>query len=144
MDNLLLEIQTDDVYEDVEDSKHFYDTSGFPKDHPLHSATNKKVLGKMKDEMNGTPTAECVCLGPKIYSIQAEKQNIKKSKGAEKNVVKKEIRHVHYKEMLFCKKPQTEHASHRRAWDLLGAGEQNLSDLQNLSLIQSDISQKTE
>ena len=115
MDNLLLEIQTDDVYEDVEDSKHFYDTSGFPKDHPLHSATNKKVLGKMKDEMNGTSTAECVCLGPKIYSIQAEKQNIKKSKGAKKNVVKKEIRHVHYKEMLFSKKPQTEHASHRRA-----------------------------
>lgn len=115
MDNLLLEIQTDDVYEDMEDSEHLYDTSGFPKDHPLHSATNKKVLGKMKDEMNGTLTAECVCLRPKIHSIQAEKQNIKKSKGTKKYVVKKNIRHVHYKEMLFCKKSQTEHASHRRA-----------------------------
>lgn len=76
----------------------------FPKDHPLHSSANKEVLGKMKDKTNGTPTAECVCLKPKIYSIQAEKQNIKKSKGPKKYVLKKEIRHVYYKEMLFCKK----------------------------------------
>ena len=73
MDNLLPEIQTDDVYGDVEDSKHLYDTGGFPKDHPLHSATNKEVLGKMKDEMNGTPTAECVEKHEKVCCEKRDK-----------------------------------------------------------------------
>ena len=31
----------------------YYEMSDFPKDHPLHSQKNKKVLGKMKDECAG-------------------------------------------------------------------------------------------
>ena len=50
MDSLLLDIQTDDVYEDMNEHKWLYDTSNYPKEHPLYDATNKKVLGKMKDE----------------------------------------------------------------------------------------------
>ena len=63
-DSLLLEIETDDVYKDIETNKNLYDTSDYPKEHPLHSNTNKKVLGKMKGECAGTPIAECVCLRP--------------------------------------------------------------------------------
>ena len=48
-DSLLLEIQTEDVYKDMAASADLYDTSDYPQDHPLHSTTNKKVLGKMKD-----------------------------------------------------------------------------------------------
>ena len=83
-------------------------------------------------------------LGQKFTQSRQRSKTAKSRKARKRMLWKKEIRHVHYKEMLFSKKPQTEHASHRRAWDLWGAGEQNLSDLQNLSLIQSDISQKTE
>jgi len=59
-DSLLLEIEMDDVYKDIETSKNLYDTSDYLKEHPLHSNTNKKVLGKMKDKCAGTPIAECV------------------------------------------------------------------------------------
>ena len=93
-DNLLLEIETDDVYKDMEANKHLYDTSDYPKEHPLYSNTNKKVLGKMKDKCAGTPIAECVCLRPKMYSIlKADEKNIKKAKGVKKSVVKKQIMH---------------------------------------------------
>ena len=80
-DSLLMEIQTDDVYKDMEGQKELYDTSDYPKEHPLYSEVNKKVLGKMKDEMNGKPISECVCLRPKMYSILTEGKNIKKEKG---------------------------------------------------------------
>ena len=90
-DSLLLEIQNNDVYKDLEDRKYLYDTSDYPNDHLLYSNTQKNVLGKMKDKTAGVPITECVCLRLKMYSIQAEKQNIKKSKGKKKYVLQKEI-----------------------------------------------------
>ena len=104
-DSLLLEIETDDVYKDIAKNKSLYDTSDYPKEHPLHSNANKKALGKMKDECAGTPIAECVCLRSKMYSIRmADEKNIKKAKGVKKCVVKKQITHEQYKETLFGKK----------------------------------------
>ena len=61
-DSLLMEIQTEDVYKDMAEKIDMYDTSDYPKDNPLHSVVNKKVLGKMKDECAGTPMAEYVGL----------------------------------------------------------------------------------
>ena len=91
----------------MEAKKDLYDTSDYPKEHPLHSNTNKKVLGKMKDECAGTPIAESVCLRPKMYSIlKADEKNIKKAKGVKKNVVKKQITHKQYMETLFSAKQQ--------------------------------------
>ena len=69
-DSLRLEIETEDYYKDMERRKHLYDTSNYSKEHPLHSNVNKKVLGKMKDEGAGTPTAEFVGLKPKMYSMK--------------------------------------------------------------------------
>ena len=103
-DSLSMEIQTDDVYKDMEGQKDLYDTSDYPKEHPLYSEVNKKVLGKMKDEMNGKPISECVCLRPKMYSILTHGKNIKKEKGVKKCVGKKKIRHEQYKEALDRKK----------------------------------------
>ena len=100
-DSLLLEIQTEDVYEDIAKHADLYDTSDYPKDHPLHSMANKKVLGVMKDETCGRPIAEYIGLRPKMYSIlEANKDNIKKAKGVKKNIVKKHIRHEQYKQAL--------------------------------------------
>ena len=84
-DSLLLEIETEDYYKDMERRKHLYDTSDYPQDHPLYSTTNKKVLGKMKDECAGTQIAETVCLRPKMYSIlKADEKKHKKGEGCEK------------------------------------------------------------
>ena len=81
-----------------------YDTSDFPKDHPLHSQKNRKVLGKMKDECAGVPISEAVCLRSKMYSIlQKNEKNIKNAKGTTKAVTKKEITHQQYKDALFKK-----------------------------------------
>ena len=100
-DSLLLEIQTEDVYQDTAKHADLYDTSDYPKDHPFHSMVNKKVLGKIKDECAGRPIAEYVGLRPKMYSIlEASGKSIKKAKGVKKNTVKKHIRHEQYKEAL--------------------------------------------
>ena len=103
-DSLLLKIETEDVYKDIKANESFYDTSDYPKEHPLHSTVNKKVLGKMKDECAGTPISEYVGLRPKMYSImKADEKNIRKAKGVKKNVVKKQIKHEQYKQVLFGK-----------------------------------------
>ena len=84
-DSLLLEIKTENVYKDMERNIDEYDTSDFPEDHFLHNTKNKKVLGKMKDECDRRPIAECVGLRPKMYSIlEASGKNIKKAKGKKK------------------------------------------------------------
>ena len=106
-DSLLLHIETDDVYRDMENHIDLYDTSDFPKEHYLYSTENKKVLGKMKDECAGEPISEYVGLRPKMYSILMGGDNggsIKKAKGIKKYVVKKNIQHNNYKEALFDKK----------------------------------------
>jgi hypothetical protein len=105
-DSLLLDIQTEDVYTDIAANHALYDTSDYPPEHPLHSTTNTKVLGKMKDECAGRPIAEYVGLRPKMYSILEAGGgcNIKKAKGVKKSVVKRHIRHQQYREALFDKK----------------------------------------
>ena len=104
-DSLLLEIQTENVYEDMGASASLYDTSDYPKDHPQYSEENKKVVGKMKDECAGRLIVEYVGLRPKMYSIlEADGRNIKKAKGVKKSVVRKNIYHDQYREALLDKK----------------------------------------
>ena len=69
-DSLLYWIETNDIYSDMLSQKDCYDTSDYPVDHPLHSTKNKKVLGKMKDEMAGTAISEFVGLRAKMYSLK--------------------------------------------------------------------------
>ena len=82
-DSLVLEIQTEDVYADMRCNAGQYDTSTYPKDHPLFSTTNKKVLGKMKDECAGVSIAEFVGFMPKMYSI-LKVEGDKKAKSVKK------------------------------------------------------------
>ena len=85
IDSLLLSIQIEDVYRDMEHNFDLYDTSNYPKDHPLFSPANKKVLGKIKDECGGLAIEEVVAVRSKMYSIKkAEKKNIGKAKGVKK------------------------------------------------------------
>ncbi|KAK3772394.1 hypothetical protein RRG08_031418 [Elysia crispata] len=103
-DSLLLEIQTEDVYRDMGKHAELYDTFDYPREHPLHSVENKKVVGKMTDECAGRPIAEYVGLRPKMYSIlEVNRNNMKKAKGVSKAVFRKHIRHEQYREALFEK-----------------------------------------
>ena len=107
-DSLLVDIKTKDAYQDMAEMKDEYDFSDYPKDHPLYDETNKKVLGKMKDECAGTPIAEYIGLRPKLYSIlRADEQLIKKAKGVKKYVIQKQINFENYKDALFNKQQYT-------------------------------------
>jgi hypothetical protein len=100
-DSLLMQIETDDVYKDIAQHIDLYDTSNYSKNHYLHSTTNQKTIGKMKDECAGKPIIEYVGLRPKMYSILKSDGNIRKAKGVKKCVVKNHILHENYKEALF-------------------------------------------
>ena len=57
-------------YQDMLEDKQLFDFSGYPKDHPCYSSENKKVIGKMKDELNGLITVSYTHLTlPTIYSV---------------------------------------------------------------------------
>ena len=58
-----------------------FDFSNYPKDSKFFNETNKKVIGKMKDEFGGVIIIEFVGLKSKMYSI-------KKIDGKEHNTAK--------------------------------------------------------
>ena len=100
-DSLLYHIETPDVYKDMQEQLHLYDTSDYPKDHFLHSIENKKKLGKMKDEMSGTAVAEFVGLRSKMYSLRTARGIEKKTaKGIQRSAIKKCLRHQMYVDCL--------------------------------------------
>ena len=68
-DSLILMIPTKDLYEDLKGIQEHLDTSDYPKDHPLYSLMNKKVIGKFKDELNGKVLYEIIYLRSKVYSF---------------------------------------------------------------------------
>jgi hypothetical protein len=91
----------DDMYKEFEKIKDTLDTSDYPVDHPLYSTANKKVIGKVKDEMNGKIIREVICLKSKQYSILLDDEyNLKKIKGLSKSVTKKHITHDDFKTVL--------------------------------------------
>ena len=101
-DSLIYHVTTDDVYKDIASDISLFDTSDYPPDHPCYSTLNKKRLGRMKDEYNGTPIKEFVGLRPKMYSILDGKDREKKTaKGISQTVTKKKLRHDMYREALF-------------------------------------------
>ena len=66
----LLFTDTEDIYEQFFKHKHLFDFSNYPKDLQFFDETNKKVIGKMKDESEGEIADEFVGLKSKIYSMK--------------------------------------------------------------------------
>jgi len=96
--------QRKDVYEEFWVDKNLFDNSDYPKSSKYFSDENKKVIGKFKDEAAGKPIKEFVGLKSKMYSYLAGAQEHKKAKGIRKIVVKNEIRHNDYLNVLFNNK----------------------------------------
>ena len=53
-ESLVYEIKSDNVYKQCFKDRELFDFSGYPKDSMYYDISNKKVLGKMKDELNGS------------------------------------------------------------------------------------------
>ena len=101
-DSFVLHIKTEDVYDDFKDIKHEMDFSGYDKAHKCYDNTNKKVLGKFKDECDGKIITHFIGLKPKSYAfkIHKEKKEEKKSKGIVKHKVKNELNYKSYEKTL--------------------------------------------
>ena len=52
-DSLTYEIKSKNVYEEFFKHKHLFDFSNYPKDSKFFNLSEKKVIGKMKDELDG-------------------------------------------------------------------------------------------
>ena len=104
-DSLTYEIEAKDVYKDFFKDKDKFDNSDYPEYSPFLYKTNKKVIGKFKDESAGIPIIEFVGLRSKMYSyIKDNQKGGKTVKGIKKNVIKNNIMHDDYKETLFNNK----------------------------------------
>jgi len=114
-DSLCYYVETDDIYMDMLEDKSLYDLSDYPKDHFLYDATNKKVIGKMKDETNGIPIAEVAAIKAKMYALrtleplnkkemkdknQDPKYEKKTAKGIVKNVINRDFKFETYKSVI--------------------------------------------
>ena len=80
-DSLTHEIKSENVYEEFLKWKDLFDFGNYSKDSRFFDETNKKVIGKMKDEFGGVIVNEFVGLKSNIYSI-------KKADGKEYNAAK--------------------------------------------------------
>jgi len=99
-DSLCYYIKTDDLYKDMLKDKELYDLSDYPKDHFLHDNTNKKIIGKFKDETNGTPIIEFIGLKPKMYAFITSDYDKRVAKGIVKNVIDKKLKFDTFKSVL--------------------------------------------
>ena len=104
-DSLCYEIETEGMCDDLYNNKTLYDFSDYSDDHDYYKSnnlnidkTNKKIIGKFKDETNGIPIIEFIGLRSKMYSIKLLNDKAKKrAKGVKKNVVNNDIKHDNYK-----------------------------------------------
>lgn len=105
-DSLVYNIYTNDLYKWIGEHKQYFDLSESVRPE-LVDNTNKKVLGKFKDEMNSLIIKEFLALNPKVYSINCstsldniETKCKKTLKGVSRAVVRDEITYSDYDSVL--------------------------------------------
>ena len=86
-DSLVYEIKTEDVYKDFYGNKNLFDFIDYLLNAKFFDQTNKKVIGKMKDEFRGKIISEFVGLRSKMSSL-----------------ISAEIRHKEFVDFLFNRK----------------------------------------
>lgn len=106
-DSLLYEIQSTDVYRELEQiqntsDKPIFDFSNYDQNHFLHSNEYKRVPGLFKDECAGKPVAEFVGLRSKMYALRTTdtQTSVKHAKGVKMSVIK-ELAFDDFKNCLF-------------------------------------------
>ena len=100
-DSLTYEIEAKDVYKNFWNDKYTFDNSDYPENSLYYCNANKKVIGKFKDEACGVLIVEFIGLESKIYSyVKDNEKGGKTAKGIKKNVIKNNIKHEDYKNVL--------------------------------------------
>ena len=101
-DSFIMNITTNDFYKDISnDVENRFDISNYEVNRPLPTGKNKKVIGLMKDKLDGKILTEFVTLRPKTYSfLTDDAKEDKKAKGTKKCVIKKMMKYNDYKKCL--------------------------------------------
>ena len=117
-DSLTYCIETEDFYADMKANSKYFDMSEYSKLNPIFDDTNKKVIGKFKDETGDCIPSLYIGVRSKVYTMEAylpsfydklsvkeqktlmKKKLIKKLKGVPKAIVKKNIDVANYKECV--------------------------------------------
>ncbi|KAJ8980524.1 hypothetical protein NQ317_008321 [Molorchus minor] len=89
-DSLILEIFTDNVYDDIKRNINFFDTSNYDVNNIHNMPKTISVVGKMKDEYAGRPIECFYGTGAKAYCVKAG-DLMKKAKGVSRSVIKHQI-----------------------------------------------------
>ena len=88
-DSLCYHIRNQDPFEYMKNNKELFDLSGYNKNNELYNETNKKVIGKFKDESPENQIIEFVGLRSKLYAYKTDDEaDHKKCTGVKKCVVK--------------------------------------------------------
>ena len=66
--SLTYELESENIYEEL--WKNLFDFSNYSKNSKFFNETNKKVIGKMKNEFGGVIVTEFVGLKSKMYSMK--------------------------------------------------------------------------
>ena len=101
-DSLLFIVYTEDIYKDMIDKsfKQHLDLSNYEESSKLYDRTNRKVIGKFKDETEGVPIREAIVLKPKMYSLLLnDGQNPKRAKSVPR-AAKSKLTHEDYRAVL--------------------------------------------
>ncbi len=100
-DSFIIHTQTEDMFDDLKTLSEHMDFSGYDKSHKCYDNTNKKVLGKFKDEVDGKIITEFIGLKPKMYALQVQNEKEKmRAKGVPRPCLKKNLYFNLYKETL--------------------------------------------
>ena len=90
--SLTYKIENEDAYKDFWSDK--FDDSEYSENSPYFDKSNKKVIGKFKDEVSGIPINEFIGLRSKMYSYLKDTDECGKTvKDIKKNVIKKDNKH---------------------------------------------------
>ena len=101
-DSFIMNIKTNDFYKYIaSDVENRFDTSNYEVNRPLPTGKSKKLIGLMKDELDGKIITEFVTLKPKTYLFLTDDgKEDKKAKRTKKCVIKKMIKFNDYKKCL--------------------------------------------
>ena len=106
-DSLCYHIKKQNPYQLMKEQSHLFDLSNYPKNHEMNNNTNKKMIGKFKNESINQIT-EFVGLRSKLYAYRTDlsvdkddHDEHKKCKGVKRSVVAQDITFQNYKNTLF-------------------------------------------
>lgn len=100
-DSVIIEVFTENIYEDIKDDLDRFDTSNYPSENSHNIPKNESKLGKMKDEYADVIIVEFCGTGAKAYCVGTEDSCMKKAKGVKQSVVEKNLMMEHYKKIVF-------------------------------------------